>query len=197
MTLFDNFVYKNGEIVDIGFVKWVHWGVPDEEGEEREEYRNGLEYLRHCKPCTALSGCYFVKSKLPNKKAEGDGLLHPHCDCKLENIAKPTVKAYCDIRKFSGYVFSNKYIINGKKVLFESLGYTIEDSEFLKTEYETQAKQKYLNGDYEIAKLNEHGQRIKIMIIIDSKTRKNIKFISGWMVHPLGLITCTTPLADD
>lgn len=196
MTLFDNFVYKNGEIVDIGFVKWVHWGVSDEEGEEREEHREDWARMGHCKPCTALSGCYFVKSNLPKKKAEGDGLLHPHCDCQLENIAKPTVKAYCAVGKFSGYVFSDKYKINGKKVLFESLGYTIDDSEFLKTEYETQAKQKYLNGDYEIGKLDEHGQRIKITIMVDSSTRKNIKFISGWMVHPLGLITCTTPLAD-
>lgn len=198
MTLFDNFVYKNGEIVDIGFVKWVHWDVPDEQGEEREKARSRLEALRHCKPCTALSGCYFVKSKLPNKKAEGDGLLHPHCDCKLENIAKPTVKAYCDIRKFSGYVFSNKYITNGKKVLFESLGYTIEDSEFLKTEYETQAKQKYLNGDYIIRGLNpQYGQDINIVIELITRAGRQVSIISGWKVHPLGLITCNTPLADD
>lgn len=198
MTLFDNFVYKNGEIVDIGFVKWVHWGVSDEEGKEREEYRNRLEQLRHCKPCTALSGCYFVKSKLPNKKAKGDGLLHPHCDCQLENIAKPTVKAYCDIGKFSGYVFSDKYKTNGKKALFESLGYTIEDSEFLKTEYETQAKQKYLNGDYIIRGLNpQYGQDINIVIELTTHAGRQVSIISGWKVHPLGLITCNTPLADD
>ena len=37
MGIFDRFVYKDGEIVDNRFVKWVHWGVPDEEGEERKK----------------------------------------------------------------------------------------------------------------------------------------------------------------
>lgn len=198
MTLFDNFVYKNGEIVDIGFVKWVHWAIPDEEGEERESKRENMEELGHCKPCTALSGCYFVKSKLPNKKAKGDGLLHPHCDCKLQNLANSTVKAYCPIEKFTEYIFSDKkkYIVNGKNKLFKILGFNKSDSEYLKMEFDAQAKQKYLNGDYEIGKLDDYGQRINITITVDSSTRKNIKFISGWMVHPLGLITCTTPLAD-
>ena len=30
MSLFENFVYKNGEIVDNSWVKWHHFGVPDE-----------------------------------------------------------------------------------------------------------------------------------------------------------------------
>ena len=35
MSLFENFVYKNGEIVDNSWVEWYHSGVPDEEGDER------------------------------------------------------------------------------------------------------------------------------------------------------------------
>lgn len=27
MGIFDNFVYKDGEIVDNNWVKWLHWGV--------------------------------------------------------------------------------------------------------------------------------------------------------------------------
>lgn len=197
MGIFDNFVYKNGEIVDNSWVKWFHLGVPDEEGEERESQRKNLEKLGHCKPCTVLSGCYFVKSRLPKKKAEGDGLLHPRCDCKLNGIVKPNGKitANCPIGKFTDYIFSEKHAGNGKLQLFRDyFGFTKEDSEYLKTEFDVQAKQKYLNGDYEIGKLDEHGQRISITITVDSATRKNIKLVTGWMVYPLGKIVCTTPL---
>ena len=64
----------------------------------------------------------------------------------------------------------------------------------MKTEFDVQAKQKYLNGDYEIGKLDEYGQRISITITVDSATKQNIKLVTGWMVHPLGKITCNTPL---
>ena len=37
-------------------------------------------------------------------------------------------------------------------------------------------------------------QRISITITVDSATKQNIKLVTGWMVHPLGKITCNTPL---
>ena len=195
MGIFDEFIYQNGEIVDNRWVKWYHFGVPDKEGEERTEIRNDLEIMNHCKPCSALSGCYFVKSKLPKKKGEGDGLLHSHCDCKLISIAKPiTIITHCPIEKFSGYIFSEEYIFNGKKKLFEKLGFSKKDSFYLKTEYERQAKEKYLNGDYEIGKLDKHGQRISITTTLNTSFKANINLITGWMIHPLGTIICTTPL---
>ena len=200
MSLFENFVYKNGEIVDNSWVKWHHFGVPDEEGSERESMREFLAMLGHCESCTVLSGCFFVKSRLPKKQGAGKGLLHNNCDCELIKIAKPTkqIEAMCDIRKFSGYVFSEKYVTNGKKELFEGLGFSIEDSQILKEEYENQAKRKYLNGDYIIRGLSpKYGQDINIVIDLISPSGKNVNFISGWKVHPLGLITCNTPLADD
>ena len=167
MGIFDRFVYKDGEIVDNRFVKWVHWGVPDEEGEEREKVRDDLEKLGHCKLCTVLSGCYFVKPKLPKKKANDNGLLHPRCDCKLQEIIKSndTVTAICPIGKFTDYIFSEKHENTGKLKLFrDHFGFTKQDSEYLKREFDAQAKQKYANGDYEIGKLNNFGQRINITI---------------------------------
>ena len=65
--------------------------VKKENGREKN-----LEELGHCKECSVLSGCYFVKSKLPKKKAEGDGLLHPHCDCKLNGMVHPLGKITCN-----------------------------------------------------------------------------------------------------
>ena len=46
------------------------------------------------------------EKKLPKKKVEGKGLLHPNCDCKLLNIQKPTNQmiADCNITKFTDYI---------------------------------------------------------------------------------------------
>ena len=116
----------------------------------------------------------------------------------MKGLSNPTVKAYCAIEKFSGYIFSEKYADNGKKALFEGFGYTIEDSEGLKAEYERQAKQKHSNGDYIVRGLDpQYGQDINIVIELTTPTGRNVQLISGWKVHPLGLITCNTPLADD
>ena len=194
--MFRDFIEKDGQIVDNGWVKWYHFAVPDEEGQERNDARSNLETLGHCKECSVLSGCYFVKHKLPKKKAEGKGLLHPNCDCKLFNIQNPAkqVSSVCDINKFINYVFSEKHASNGKIKLFKKLGFNIEDSEYLKQEFDRQARECYLNGNYDLGRLNEHGQRINITIKLQSKIRNNIELVTGWMIRPLGKITCNTPL---
>lgn len=82
--------------------------------------------------------------------------------------------------------------------LFESFGYTIDDSEWLQAEYEKQARKKYLNGDYIVRGLNpQYGQDINIVIELTTPQQRHVQLVSGWKVHPLGLITCNTPLADD
>ena len=68
MSLFENFVYKNGEIVDNSWVKWYHFSVPDEEGAAREKIRRQLRDMGHCMACSSLSGCFFVKSRLPKNR---------------------------------------------------------------------------------------------------------------------------------
>ena len=79
--------------------------------------------------------------------------------------------------------------------MFESWGYTIEDSMWLKKECEKQALEKYKKGDYKLGKLNEHGQRISIRITIPRKNNNDfVSFITGWNVHPNGKITLNTPL---
>ena len=162
----------------------------------RERKRDALFALNHCLECSVLSGCYFVNYKLPKKKAEGNGLLHPNCDCIFLNIQKPTnqVIADCNIAKFKNYIFGEKYISNGKMELFKKLGFNKEDSEYLKQEFDRQARENYLNGDYKLGKLDKFGQRIDIKIKLQSKIRNNIELITGWMIKPLGKIVCTTPL---
>lgn len=184
MGIFDDIVYKDGEVVDNSWIKWLHWGVPDEENGARELIRNVLALLSHCLNCTALSGCYFVADNKPEK--------HPNCDCNQFSMAKPynEAKANCDIRKFTEYIFSEKYKDNGKIKLFGLLGFLKEDSEYLKIEYEKQAQEQYLKGNYILGKLDRYGQRITITINLQN----GAEIQSGWLVHPLGVITCTTPL---
>lgn len=119
---------------------------------------------------------------------------HDHCDCILTSIVKPTsqVEAFCTIDKFSKYAFIPEKS-RGKADFFIKIGYSIDDSEFLKSEFEKQAKEKYLNGDYALNILDEHGQRITITITLKNSENNDRIFKTGWMVHPLGLITCSTP----
>ena len=157
-------------------------------------YTSSLKHGELAAPCK--QSINFLYYKIPKKKAEGNGLLHPNCDCKLLNIKKPTneVVADCNITKFTDYIFGEKYVSNGKMELFKKLGFNKEDSEYLKQEFDKQAKESYLNGDYELGRLNEHGQRINITIKLKSKTRDSVSLVTGWMIRPLGKITCNTPV---
>lgn len=78
--------------------------------------------------------------------------------------------------------------------MFERLGFDIYDAYLLKSEYEGQAKQKYARGDYKLGKLGNYGQAIRIDIVLTSKIGRSVKFVSGWMIYPNGLINCNTPL---
>ena len=200
MSIFDNFKNINGAIVDTGWAKWLHTQVPDEPEDERNKIRKMLSLLKHCLPCTALSGCYFAKHKFPGDITKsGDGMLHEHCHCYVENkslsLIKGEMKAYCDITKFTNYIF-NEEKSKGKTDLFNRLEYFIEDSEYLKEEYEKQARIKYANSDYELNTLNEFGQNIRINIELVNRSGRHIVFVSAWKVHPKGYITCNTPYAD-
>lgn len=148
----------------------------------------------HCLHCTSLSGCYFEKQHLPNNvDINSKNLLHNNCDCYLIPADDTgSIRAFCPIEKFTEYIFSPNYILNGKKMLFESYGYSIYDSWLLKLEYEKQATEKYLKGEYKIENLDNYGQNISIIIELScSSGMRTIK--SGWKIHPLGLITCSTP----
>ena len=140
-----------------------------------------------------MNKCWFnntLKPQLPQ---------HEKCHCLVNNISNPipnvSAKAKCDLRKFTEYIFSEKYAWNGKKDLFKLLGFTAKDSQFLKKEYEKQAVKRYCDGNYELGKLDSQGQRINIDIKFE-KNGRNISFTSGWMVKPKGEITNNTPLAD-
>ena len=153
--------------------------------------RNALMLFKHCKECTALSGCYFVERIMPKYP------LHPNCDCKKIKLdftkVKNNINAQCDIRKFTGYIFAEKYKNNGKfKIFYEDLGYTINDSYFLQQEFCRQASMLYLNGKYTLHNLDDRGQRITIIISLKDKRIK-----TGWMVCPDGRTQNATPFSGE
>ncbi len=146
MSNFDAIVENNDEIS--AWIKWIHFGVPDEESKKRENKRNELVTFLHCKICTVLSGCCFVTNKMPGHLPPE--ILHPRCDCTYKFVAASQVKrqarAICPIGKFNSYMFKEKGIKGGKDIPYLDLGFDIEDSAFLAMEYERQAKEKYTHG---------------------------------------------------
>lgn len=157
--------------------KWIHRNLSD----------------NHCSECLMLDGCWFEKTKTPKHPH------HPFCHCVLEtlsnNIVKIKSEAYSVFSKYDPYLFNrdNAYS-HQKQILFEEWGYTIEDAKWLKNEIEKQCLENYRNGNYQLGRLNEQGQRISIRVEIPNKTHGGmVSFITGWMIRPNGQITLNTP----
>ncbi len=164
--------------VDSPTANWVEW-VHVQKGKT------------HCETCLKLDNCWFMDSQKPTLPQ------HPYCHCQAEPLPYSRVaseaKADSDIRKFSEYAFIPREI-NDKSHLFTGWGYTVKDSDWLKTEFIKQAKDKYIAGEYTLHKLNKEGQQITIRVEIPDKSNgKATSFLTGWMVYPDGRIQLTTP----
>ena len=176
MGVFDNLIKvdENGDFATQGWIEWKH--MPGG--------------IMHCPMCLVLDKCWFNEAKCPKLP------LHEKCHCLGIAIAKPitnvTSRAECPLNKFKEYIFADKYAWNGKRKLFEQLGFTINDSEYLQKEYENQAIKAYVDANYQMGLLNLQGQRINIDIKFEKNERK-VSFTSGWMVRKQGLISNNTP----
>ena len=56
--------------------------------------------------------------------------------------------------------------------MFKKLGFTKDDSIYLKNEYEIQALKNYCNGQYSLNRLDSQGQRINITIEFMKNSKK-------------------------
>jgi hypothetical protein len=107
--------------------------------------------------------------------------------------AEGGVTASADVAKFSDYAF-----VTDKAPVFESYGYTAEDSQELADLYEQQAAEKYAGGDYTEGKLDQYGQRITIQIDLPGQgaaAGRSTILNTGWMIEPGGSIRLITPFA--
>lgn len=162
------------------FPDWVQW-------------THHSEGKTHCEECLMLDGCFFTEDAHPPCPH------HPYCHCTLEPIDYALVlrnaTAHSDYSKFDPYLFDpeNTYG-HGKNRAFESWGYSVSDSIWLKNEIEKQALEKYLSGDYTLGKLDRRGQRINIRVTIPRKDESSsVSFITGWMIMPNGKLKLNTP----
>ena len=163
-----------------GLPSWVQW-------------THHSEGKTHCEECLILDGCWFLEGNAPPCPH------HPYCHCTLDPIPYVMVlmnaTSYSDYRKFDPYLFDpeNTYR-HGKNRAFESWGYSVLDSVWLKNEIEKQALKKYLSGDYTLGKLDRRGQRINIRVTIPRKDGSvSVSFITGWMIMPNGKLKLNTP----
>ncbi len=147
----------------------------------------------HCETCLKLDKCWFINANKPELPQ------HPFCHCEATPIPYKRVldeaNAKSAYSKYDPYLFNrgNAYT-HSKQKMFESWGYTIDDSNWLQEEIEKQALEKYTAGEYSIGRLNEQGQRISIRIEIPRKIGSGtVSFVSGWMVEPNGQIHLNTP----
>ena len=151
----------------------------------------------HCPVCLKLDGCWFTDETKPMLPQ------HPRCYCQVNPLSFFRVlseaKATTKYSKFDPYLFDpeNAYK-HGKQKMFESWGYSIDDSQWLQNELERQALDKYVSGEYTLGKLNKDGQRISIRVEIPRKDKQGtVSFVTGWMVYPNGQIQMTTPYGGD
>lgn len=111
--------------------------------------------MGHCMTCTGLDGCYFKEGNKPKYPQ------HDYCDCIIKDISfnqvNKNASAYCPIEKLTNYVFDDKKN-NGKKQLFESFGFSKENSFQLKVILEQQALKEYKNGKYFLDFPDIYGQ---------------------------------------
>ena len=157
------------------------------------QWTHHSEGKTHCDECMALDGCWFSEDTHPPCPH------HPYCHCTLEPIDYSLVwanaAANSDYSKFDPYLFDpDNFYKHGKNKAFESWGYTIADSKWLKDEIERQAREKYIQGDYSLGILNRYGQHINIRIEIPRKDGTGkVSFITGWTIYPNGQIKLNTP----
>jgi hypothetical protein len=108
------------------------------------------------------------------------------------------VAAAADERKFAEYIFKPG-ADHGKNVVFESLGYSIEDSQKLTKMWELQAAEKYAKGEFKLGRKDDFGQRVDIEIELPGQgasAGKTSYLISGWMILSDGSIKLNTPFLD-
>lgn len=140
---------------------------------------------RTCEYCVALNNCVFYYLVLPTN-------IHEKCKCIYINSYHNNFSGIMDINKITKYLFVNE----NKKKIFESFGYTIEDSVFLQQSIVECAEKNYAEGRYILKTLDKYGQRIGIETEIYDKVKKQpVKFYSGWIVYSNCQLKNTTPFA--
>lgn len=84
-------------------------------------------------------------------------------------------------------------IYDGKQEVFERWGFSILDSEYLRSFYEKQALDKYCQGEYVFKGTNVKFPKIEIVIDLIDKYGQIHHIKTGWEIQPFGIIRLITP----
>lgn len=169
------------------------WGDEAPKVPDWEEWIHIPMGLTHCEICLKLDRCWFVEENRPILSQ------HPRCHCTsvpllFSRVLKEATSG-CMLSKIDPYLFDPKGEYKHQKgKMFESWGYSVADAGWLQKEFEKQALEKYVAGEYTLGKLDKQGQRVSIRVEIPRKDRAGkVSFITGWMVEPDGHIRLNTP----
>ena len=117
---------------------------------------------------------------------------------EANTVAQNAVTATADVRKFTEYIFKPGRV-DDKRIIFERMGYSIDDAEQLVKTFQEQAVRKFASGNFSLKDFpDQHGQRISIAITLNGvgeAAGKTYTFISGWMMRQDGSITLNTPFS--
>jgi hypothetical protein len=98
-----------------------------------------------------------------------------------------------DVRKFSDYVLSPENAIGKDKIFLDRLGFrerNLEDAQILLDTYLTQAEAKLSEGQYQIGRVDQFGQRFTIEITV-----RGLTLLTGWILTDRSILRLTTPFA--
>lgn len=162
-------------------------------GERWMQWTHQSKGKTHCKTCLALDKCWFAGDNHPR--------IPHHNECHCISLSIPQEYAELCAKSISPYSKYVPYLFNtdgghphGKEKMLASWGYTAVDAHWLQQEIDRQGREKYIDGDYALGKLDNNGQRISIRVEIPRKNGSGmVSFTSGWMVEPQGTIRLTTP----
>ena len=144
--------------------------------------------------CLSLDSCWFMNANKPELHQ------HPFCHCETMPIPykqvldKATAKSITG--KFDPFLFNTDGTrTHGKERLFiDKWGYSTADIPYMENEFEKQALEKYIAGEYTLGKCDKFGQRISVRISLPRKIGTGeVSFVSGWLVLPNGKIRLATP----
>lgn len=154
------------------------------DGEAKEDTKT-----KTCAKCVALNQTVFKNDNKPD-------YYHYNCKCEEEPYDLIDITQDFPLKKVTDYLFVNK----DKKAMMNSMGYFIEDSEYIYRFLQQVIRDEFLKGNYKLQVLDIHGQHITIYLNIkgvrDHKN-ENFKCHIGCVAWPYGKIKVATPLIQD
>ncbi len=138
---------------------------------------------RTCALCVALNRTVFKNDNKPD-------YTHPYCKCEQIPTAPPEPTLDFPMRKITDYLFVKK------RGLMYSMGYSEEDAKEVYQMIATNAKEQFKQGKYFLNALDNHGQKVNILLAFPGKREKegHVYWIkTGWTVYPNGKLHQNTP----